>query len=85
MSDPLAYLDNSDAFDQRERQQRVQGQLKRVDPAPRRKPSAAEDLRTLQRKAPNPPQAANNGGMHYNGNTPPIGHAAAQGAQANAR
>ena len=51
MSDPLAYLDNSDAFDQRERQQRVQGQLKRVDPAPRRKPSAAEDLRTLQRKA----------------------------------
>ena len=51
MSDPLAYLDNSDAFDQRERQQRVQGQLKRVDPTPRRKPSAAEDLRTLQRKA----------------------------------
>ena len=51
MTDPLAYLDNSDAYEELARGQRVQNQLRRVDPAPRRKPSAAEDLRTLQRKA----------------------------------
>lgn len=51
MTDPLAWLDTKDAFDQRERQHRVQGQLKRVDPAPRRKPSAKEDLKILERRA----------------------------------
>ena len=51
MTDPLAYLDNSDAYEELARGQHVQNQLRRVEPAPRRKPSAAEDLRTLQRKA----------------------------------
>ena len=50
MTDPLAYLDNSDAYEELARGERVQNQLRRVDPAPRRKPSAAEELRDLQRK-----------------------------------
>ena len=51
MTDPLAYLDNSDAYEELARGQRIQSQLKRVDPAPRRKPSATEDICTLQAKA----------------------------------